>query len=581
MRSALRLAVLVAVAVAAPAVAGVARAAAPPPLRVGHAVVASDHAQASAAGVAVLRAGGNAVDAACATALALGVVHPHASGMGGGGFALVYLAKERRVVALDFRERAPEGARADLYLGKDGDKAGKVDPRLSRKGGLAVAVPGEIRGLGELVRRFGKLPFAKCVAPAEKLARGAARVSWRLAETLSAAAQASKDGKEPGGDPLFARLFAARPAAADETLRRPDLAWTLSRLRAGGPDVFYRGEIADAIVEAVRGAGGVLTRADLTGYATAERKPVEVTYRGLKVLSMPPPSSGGPALAETLGILAARFPDGADFTKLGRGSSAHLHVLGEAMKHAFADRARHLGDPDFVKVPLDRLLAPEYHAELARRIKDGAVLASNAYGSPEAPADLHRDGGTAHLSVIDAEGNAVALTTTINLGFGAELVAGKTGILLNDEMDDFSMQPGVPNGFGLIGSAQNAVAPRKRPLSSMSPTVVLEGDRVKMVVGASGGPTIISATLQVLSNVIDWKLDVQEAMAAPRIHHQWFPEVLMLEPDVPRDVSDNLATRGHKPRQIPQIGVANAVVRAGDVLEAASEPRSPSTPAGY
>jgi gamma-glutamyltranspeptidase/glutathione hydrolase len=257
-------------------------------------------------------------------------------------------------------------------------------------------------------------------------------------------------------------------------------------------------------------------------------------------------------------------------------------VLTEAMKHAFADRARHLGDPDFVKVPLDRLLLPSYHAELARRIKEGAIGPSESYGTPDAPADLHRDGGTAHLSVVDADGNAVALTTTVNLGFGAKLVAGKTGIVLNDQMDDFAMQPGVPNGFGLIGSAQNAVAPGKRPLSSMTPTIVLDGERVRLVAGAAGGPTIISATTQVLLNVVDWKLDAQAAIAAPRVHHQWFPEILMTEPELARDVSDALAKRGHKVREIPHIGVANLIVRNADgTLEAAAEPRSPSTPAGY
>ena len=235
-----------------------------------------------------------------------------------------------------------------------------------------------------------------------------------------------------------------------------------------------------------------------------------------------------------------------------------------------------------MKVDVAHLTSPDYHRVLASRIKEGRVLPRDAYGTPEAPPPaLHKDGGTTHLSVIDAEGNAVALTTTINLGFGAKLVAGKTGILLNNQMDDFSMQPGVPNAFGLIGSAQNAVAPGKRPLSSMTPTVVLDGDRVKMAVGAAGGPTIITATTQVLLNVIDWKLDAQAAVAAPRIHHQWFPEPLMFEPDLPRDVVHNLEKRGQKPKELAKIGVANAVVRTESGLEAGAEPRSPSGPAGY
>jgi gamma-glutamyltranspeptidase/glutathione hydrolase len=357
----------------------------------------------------------------------------------------------------------------------------------------------------------------------------------------------------------------------------------LGRLRAGGPDAFYTGEIADEMVKAVKKAGGILTADDLRAYHPADRTPIDVPYRGLRVALMPPPSSGGVALAESLGILAARYPDVGELAKTGRQSSAYLHVLAETMKHAFADRARHLGDADFVSVPLSHLLSPDYHAELARRIKDGRVESSDSYGTPTAPADLHRDGGTTHVSVVDAEGNAVALTTTVNLGFGAKLVAGKTGIVLNDQMDDFAMQPGVPNGFGLIGSAQNAVVPNKRPLSSMTPTIVLSGDNVKLVVGAAGGPTIITATAQTLLNVVDWNMDAQAAVSAARIHHQWFPEVLMVEPDLyaTRDVVDGLIKRGHKVREIPHIGVANLIVRVKDGWEAAAEPRSPSAPAGY
>jgi len=617
-----------------------ASAATPPPLRVSQVAVASDNAQASAAGVEILKAGGNAIDAACATALALGVLHPFASGIGGGGFALVYLAKEKRTFALDFRERAPAAVRADMFI-----KDGKVDPRLSREGGLAVGVPGEVRGLAELVRRAGKLSFARCISPAEKLALGSARVSWRLAELLDkdasepgpaapaaaagagagAGAMDKPGGGTPGGrSPTAAptagstagstaggpgvspnaetrpaspsrswpaeKLFAPVSGGARVTkwkegdrFRRPDLARTLGQLRISGPDAFYKGSIAGEIAGVVQEYGGVMTREDLERYQPTERTPIEVRYRGLRVLSMPPPSSGGVALAETLGILAARYPDPGSLPKLGRESSSYLHVLAEAMKHAFADRARHLGDPDFVKVPLEHLLSPSYHAELARRIKDEAIGAPSSYGTPGAPADLHRDSGTTHISVVDQDGNAVAMTTTVNLGFGAKLVAGKTGILLNDQMDDFSMQPGIPNGFGLIGSAQNAVMPNKRPLSSMTPTIVIDDQGVKIVAGAAGGPTIISATTQVLLNEIDWKMDAEAAIAAPRIHHQWFPEVLMVEPEIleARDVVDGLTRRGHKVKDIPHIGVANLIVRTKHGWEAAAEPRSPSTPAGY
>ena len=559
---------------------GVAFAATPPPLRAAHAAVASDNVQASAIGVAALKAGGNAIDAACATALALGVVHPFASGIGGGGFAVVYVARERRLYALDFRERAPSGIRADMFI-----KDGKADPKLSREGGLAVAVPGEVRGLAELVRRLGKLPFSRCVAPAEKLAAGGARVSWRLAEVLEGKQQPGAPDSSPArNQELYARIFDGKTTLAEgETFRRVDLAATLSKLRKGGPDAFYKGEIAGEIVKAVNESGGVMTREDLERYLPTERKPIEVNYRGLRVAVMPPPSSGGVALAEILGILAARYPNVGEMVQSGRESSAYLHVLAEAMKHAFSDRARHLGDPDFVTVPLDRLLSSDYHAALARRIKDGAVGPAESYGTPSAPADLHRDGGTTHVSIVDAQGNAVALTTTINLGFGARLVAGRTGIVLNNQMDDFAMQPGVANGFGLIGSAQNMVLPNKRPLSSMTPTIVLDGDDVRLVAGAAGGPNIITATAQALLNVVDWNLDAQASIAEPRIHHQWFPDVLMVEPAVfaARDVADGLIKRGHKVREIHHVGVSNLIVRTKRGWEAAAEPRSSSTPAGY
>ncbi len=549
-----------------------AQAATPPPFRAPHAAVASDHPLASAAGAAVMKGGGNAVDAACATALALGVVHPDASGIGGGGFAVIYLAASKQTVALDFRERAPAAITPGSFF-----KDGKLDPELSRRGGLAVAVPGEVRGLAEMVKRWGKLPFSRCVEGAHRLANLGFPVSWRMARSLGALGQPG-----PGGDPAFLKALSTKPLAEGDTWRRPELAWTLSRLRAGGADAFYKGPVAQEIVKAVHAAGGVLSEQDLADYTATVRVPLEAQYRGLHVSTMPPPSSGGIVLIETLGIMAAVYPTDADVRKEGRGSSAYLHVLAEALKHGFADRARYLGDTDFVAVDVPHLTSPAYHAELARRIKRDAVLPRDGYGTLGPPPAQHRDGGTTNLSIIDAEGNAVALTTTVNLGFGAHLVAGKTGILLNDQMDDFSLNPGVPNAFGLIGNEQNAVAPRKRPLSSMTPTIAVDGaGRVQVVVGAAGGPTIISATAEVLLNVVDWKMDAQAAVAAPRIHDQWFPETLAIEPEIARDVLDNLTRRGHKLQEAPHIGTANVLVRTERGIEAGAEPRSPSAPAGY
>jgi gamma-glutamyltranspeptidase/glutathione hydrolase len=558
-------------AVLAVCAAELAVAATPPPFRAAHAAVASDNALASAAGVTALKGGGNAVDAACATALALGVVHPDSSGIGGGGFAIIYLAKEKKSYALDFRERAPAAITPAAYF-----KDGKVQPELSKRGGLAVAVPGEVRGLGEMVKRWGKLPFSRCVDGAQKLAARGFPVSWRLAQNLAAI-----DSKEQG-DRKFMEMFTGKRLAEGTIWRRPELAWTLGKLRAGGADAFYKGEVAKEIVKAVASAGGVLSAEDLAGYTATERTPLAADYRGLRVYSMPPSSSGGVVLMETLGIMAVHYPTDAELQRDGRGSSAYLHVVSEALKHGFADRARFLGDTDFVAVDLPHLTSATYHADLARRIKPNAVLPRDAYGTLGGPPAVHKDGGTTHLSVIDADGNAVALTSTVNLGFGAHLVAGKTGIVLNDQMDDFSLTPGVPNAFGLIGNEQNAVAPKKRPLSSMTPTIAVDANgQVKVVVGAAGGPTIISATAEVLLNVVDWKLDAQAAVAASRIHDQWFPDLLMVEPEIARDVTAGLEQRGHKIKEMPHVGTVNVLVRTDKGIEAGAEPRSPSTPAGY
>jgi gamma-glutamyltranspeptidase / glutathione hydrolase len=552
-----------------------AHAATPPPLRVPHAAVAADHPDASRAGVQLLRAGGNAADAACATALALGVVNPHASGIGGGGFALVYVAKEKKTYVLDFREQAPAAIKPELYF-----KDGKPDRSLSRRGGLAVGVPGEVRGLAQLIKRFGRRSFADCVRPALKLANGF-KASPRLARAAGAGSNPASAGPDAKKEEEFlAQVFSFKaPLRPGDVVRRPALAATLRSLQKNGPESFYKGPIAAAIETAVKDAGGVLTREDLAGYEVHERTPIELSYRNHRVFAMPPPSSGGIVIAEALGILSERVPDP---SKLKRGSSAQLHLLAETLKHGFADRARLLGDADFVQIPLERLLDRGYHRSLAAKIKDDGILPLEQYGLGGTPQPPPKDGGTAHLSVVDAEGNAVALTTTINTWFGAHVIAGKTGIVLNNEMDDFSIAPGTPNAFGLVGSAQNAVAPGKRPLSSMSPTIVLDGDRVKMVVGGAGGPTIISGTLQVMLNVLDFKLDAQAASAASRIHHQWRPDNLVIESDIPQDVVDGLSKRGHKIAVRDSLTLVNVIVRSDDgQLEAASEFRSGGVPDGY
>ena len=539
--------------------------AAPPPLRANRFAVATADQLASEAGAELLRAGGNAADAAIAAALALGVVTPWSCGIGGGGFALVYQASDRSSTFLDFRETAPAAATRDMYL-----REGRVVPELSRRGGLAVAVPGEIAGLAELERRFGRLGLARAAAPAIRLATSGFPARWDMVELLS---------HRPVADPGLSAILSpggtlVRPGAR---LRNAPLAATLRAVAARGPDAFYRGPIARAMASAVRQAGGILTEEDLAAYRTKERRPLEGRYRGRTLLTAPPPSSGGIVILEALALVEQH-----DLRRLGAGSSGHLHWVAEAMKAAFADRAIHLGDPDHVPVPVERLLDPARLRQRAARLRADRALPASAWGEGAAPPP--EDHGTSHLSVIDADGNAIALTTTVNLDFGAHLTAGATGVVMNDEMDDFAAAPGAPNAFGLVQSEANAIAPGKRPLSSMSPTIVLGPDGAELVAGAAGGPRIISSTLQVILGVIDFGLDASAAVGLPRVHHQWQPDTLRLEPEVPADVCGALRQRGHRIERTASLGKAQAIIarHAEDRrwLEAASDPRGGGAPAG-
>lgn len=541
-----------------------------------HGMVASDSELASQAGARVLSAGGNAIDAACAAAMTLGVVDPFASGLGGGGFALVYLAKTGKVEALDFRETAPAALRPELFL-----RADKADPTLSVRGGLAVGVPGEPAGLSELVRRWGRRSFASCVDPAERLARGFPASAWLVEHVADELKRNSAEGTK-----FLARVLAPKRGTLAELrtgdiVRRPELAQTLAQLRRKGVAAFYEGEIASAVVAAVRNAGGVLDSRDLAGYASVERTPLVTTFLGRRIFAMPPPSAGGVIMLEVLGILSARMKAW-DPVPAGPLDPRYLHTLVEALKHGFADRSRYLGDPALVSIPLSHLLDSAYHDQLAARIRPDAILAPERYGSAADPsAPPARDAGTAHISVVDAEGNAVALTTTINLEFGAHLVAGGTGILLNDEMDDFSLAHGRPDAFGLVSGGPNALAPGKRPLSSMSPTIVLGNQGVELVLGAAGGPTIISSTIQVLLDALLFHANVEAAEDAPRLHHQWSPNLLRYEPGLAPALVESLRAKGHQVEARDKIGKVNLIMRTRAGLVAAPEPRSGGAPAGY
>ncbi|MCB9758785.1 MAG: gamma-glutamyltransferase [Alphaproteobacteria bacterium] len=530
---------------------------APPPAQGRAGMVAADHALASQAGAEILAQGGNAVDAAIAAALSAGVVQPAGSGLGGGGFAVV--VDGARVGVLDFREVAPAAGHAKMFQ----DAQGEVIEGASTTGGLAVAVPGEPRGLVALHQRYGSLPLSRLAAPAIQQARKGFAVGAHLAGAAA---------RYPELAPAFFD-GATAPPERGVVVRRARLAATLSAWARSGGEALYAGSLADDLVAAVQGTGGVLTAEDLAAYAPKEREVLRGSYRGYTVLTMPPPSSGGAVLLQVLGVLEAW-----DLNALGHNSSSHVHLLAEAMKHAYADRARLMGDPDFVEVPVERMLSSERIEAVRRAIYPGLTFEKAYYGLPVDPG---QDAGTQHISVIDADGMAVALTTTINTSFGSKVVAPKSGIILNNEMDDFVARPGVPNAYGLIGREANAVEPGKRPLSSMTPTVVLDPEgRVVMAIGASGGPTIISSTLQVLSNVIDFGMDPQEAVSAPRMHHQWVPEKLFLDDGFPRDVQDNLRARGHEVAEWSRFSsVQLVVVTEEGLFEGASDPSKGGGPA--
>jgi gamma-glutamyltranspeptidase/glutathione hydrolase len=556
-----RLARLLAFALVVPGPAG---AADPPALAAKGGMVAADNALASQVGADMLAAGGDAVDAAVATALMLGVVQPFASGLGGGLFAVVWRADGEQGFALDSREVAPAGATRDMYL----DAQGEVDHQRSTRGPLAAAVPGEIAGLWQLHQRHGKLPWKQVVAPALKAARDGFRVGALLHERVTA------KKKEIAERPALAAVFFVdgQPIREGALLKRPGLAKTLAAISKQGADGFYKGDVAKRLAAAVAKDGGLITEADLAAYAPKQRALVDAAWRGYRVLSRPPPSSGGAVLVQVLRAL-----EHLDLKALGHNSSAYLHRLAEALKHAFADRARLMGDPDFAPVPLDQMVGDAARDRLRATFDPARTHERAAYGGDY---DLPGDGGTSHFSVVDAAGNAVAITSTVNLAFGSMYLAGDTGVLLNNEMDDFVAKPGVPNAFGLVGREANTIAPGKRPLSSMTPTIVLKDARVALVVGASGGPRIITGTLQVLLNVLAFEMDPRAAVEAPRVHHQWVPEVLAVEPEIALDVRENLQRRGH---DVQAQGRYNAVqviaVDAAGVARGASDPSKLGAPA--
>jgi gamma-glutamyltranspeptidase / glutathione hydrolase len=514
------------------------------PVHATHAVVASVHELASRAGVEVMQAGGNAIDAAVATGFALAVVHPQAGNIGGGGFMLIRVT-DGATHFIDYREKAPAAATANMYL----DTQGNVIENASLVGYKAIGVPGSVAGMAYAEKKFGKLSLLRVMAPAIKLARDGFPLAWEDAQDL----HDENLAKFPESRRIFQRD--GNFYQAGEIFRQPELAHTLEQI-ARNPDDFYRGEMARQLAAEMKKGGGLITAQDLAGYEVKEREPIRGTYRGYDIVSAPPPSSGGVALVELLNIL-----EGYDLSKFGDRSAESIHLAVEAFRRAFFDRAEFMGDPDFAKIPVAQLIDTKYgsawrdsidpeRASLSQDLKRPDIfnqLERYAATHPKASAAREPE-NTTHYSVVDPAGNAVAVTTTLNDSFGSRVTAASLGFLLNDEMDDFTSKPGVPNVYGLIQGPANEIAPGKRPLSAMTPTIVLKDGKLFLVLGSPGGPRIITTVANILMGVVDYGLDIEQAVNAPRFHHQWLPDQIFVEPGVSPDTVKMLEAKGHKIR---------------------------------
>ena len=535
-------------------------AAGPPPLRVKNGVVVSQNAIASQVGAEVLFQGGTAIDAAVATAFALAVVHPTAGNIGGGGF-LLYRGADGKAEFFDFRETAPAQASAAMFL-----RDGKYDPVLHHDSHVAVGVPGTVAGLHRAWREHGRLPWRRLLEPAIALAREGFPVSDGLARSLREFAP--KFARYPASQAQFSR--AGKPYEMGDLLQQPDLAKTLGRIAEDGPDGFYRGQTARLIEKEMQRGGGLITRADLEAYRPAKREPLRGTYRGYEVLSAPPPSSGGMALLQMLNVV-----EGWDLDATGFGSAATVHRLAETMRRAFADRARYIGDPDFNRdMPVARLISKEYAAELRRSVRDERASSS----SPDSFTWPVESSETTHVSVMDRERAAVSLTYTLEDNYGSKIVVPGAGFLLNNEMGDFNAAPGLTTAEGLIGTEPNLAAPGKRMLSSMTPTILAKDGKPFMVIGSPGGRTIINTVFLTILDVIDFGMNIQQAIDAPRFHHQWLPDRIRYEKyGLSPDTLALLRAKGHTLDEIDVQGVAEGIVYDAkeDLIEAAADKRRP------
>jgi len=524
-------------------------------------MVSSQRMLASQIGADILAKGGNAIDAAVATGIALAATLPRAGNLGGGGFMLVYLAKENKTIAIDYREMAPKNAHRDMFL----DEEGNVDNKKAQFSHLSSGVPGTVAGLSYALKQYGTMSWQDVLQPTIKLAEQGILVSYDLSENLKSRhnwltknAATAKTFYKPNGTSY----------EPGETLVQSDLAWSLKQLAINGPSAFYQGAIAKKIVADMKKHGGLITLEDLANYRVSEREAITTTYRGYQVASMPPTSSGGVHIAQMLNILE-NFP----LREMGAHSAEATHLLSEVMKLAYADRSEYLGDPDHFNVPIKGLTSKAYARRLANEISLTKAKPSSEI-KPGNPAP-YESPDTTHFSVMDSQGNAVANTYTLNFSYGSGIVIPGTGILMNNEMDDFSSKPGVPNAFGLIGGEANSIAPHKRPLSSMTPTMIFKDDKPYVVTGSPGGSRIITTVLQVLVNVMDHKMNIAAAVNAPRVHHQWLPDQLELEPGFSPDTIELLKSKGQHIKMGRTMGSVQSIMYDKGVFYGVSDPRRP------
>jgi gamma-glutamyltranspeptidase/glutathione hydrolase len=538
-----------------------------PPVRTAHAMVVTEEPHATDIGVAILRQGGNAVDAAVAVGFALAVTHPYAGNLGGGGFMLIRFA-DGRSTFVDFREQAPAGASRDMYLDASGNPT-----QDSVDGWRASGVPGTVRGLELALSKYGRRKWADLISPAVKLAREGLPVPATMVRSLEV------EGSRLAKDPESRRIFLNNGSALREgdLLVQAELAGTLARIAKNGAAEFYEGQTAQKLAAEMAAHGGLITMEDLRGYRAVERVPLAGKYRDVDILTAPPPSSGGIGLLEMLGML-----EGSGYEKSGAGSAPAIHFMAEVMRRSFADRSVYLGDPDFVKEPVQKLLDPEY-----LKMRRATIDPERATPSQQVHGGLpagNEPSETTHYSIVDAEGNAVAVTYTLNNGYGSGVTVPGLGFLLNDEMDDFSSKPGAPNLFGLIEGEANAIAPHKRPLSAMTPTIATRRGRLFMVLGAPGGPRIMTAVLEAFLNVVDFGMNIQQAVNAPRFHHQWMPDRLFLENQIAPEVAADLENRGYQIEYSPGVVLARVeaiLVDKKGRKEGAADRRFSGKAAGY